>query len=234
MKVVYTVEVLHELRAARHGYNRRAAGTGERLVDLVDEKVGEMALAPASFPHDRQDQIVERARVSKYPYTLIFMIHQESRAPRRPSASRRESPADPRGALAEMARVTRPGGLVVVAEPTNVFGLVLQDLLRAAGLLDIEVRLNDRASPITPPYDSTPARAFVEETSDTIERDVWAWPCLQAERYFVAGGGAPAEFERLWAGLLEERRRVRRAIADRRYVGAGGSLFTVAWGRMPR
>ncbi len=74
MKVVYTLEVLQELREARQWYNRRAPGTGERLVDLVDEKIGEIARAPASFPRDRQDPIVRRARVTKYPYTLLFMI----------------------------------------------------------------------------------------------------------------------------------------------------------------
>jgi toxin ParE1/3/4 len=74
MKVVYTAEVVRELRAARRWYNHRAPGIGDRLVDLVDEKIGEIARAPVSFPRDRQDPIVRRARVPKYPYTLIFMI----------------------------------------------------------------------------------------------------------------------------------------------------------------
>jgi hypothetical protein len=74
MRVVYTAEVVRELRAARQWYNRRAPGVGDRLADLVDEKVGEIAGAPESFPRDRQDPIVRRARVTKYPYTLIFMI----------------------------------------------------------------------------------------------------------------------------------------------------------------
>ncbi len=50
MKVVYTAEALSELRAARQWYNRRAPGVGERLVDLVDEKIGDIARAPESFP----------------------------------------------------------------------------------------------------------------------------------------------------------------------------------------
>jgi len=78
MKVVYTAEVLRELRAARKWYNRRAPGVGERLVDLVDEKIGDIARAPESFPRDQRDPIARRARVPKYPYTLIFMIHDDS------------------------------------------------------------------------------------------------------------------------------------------------------------
>lgn len=78
MKIVYTAEVVRELRAARQWYNRRAPGVGDRLLDLVDERIGEMARAPASFPRDRQDPIVRRARVAKYPYTLIFMIIEDA------------------------------------------------------------------------------------------------------------------------------------------------------------
>jgi SAM-dependent methyltransferase len=182
---------------------------------------------------------------------------------------------DPGAALAEMARVTKSGGLVVVAEPTNVFGPILQDaiaapgasvdrlaallrlqllcqrgkavlgegndllgerlpeVLRDARLLDIEIRVNDRAIPIAPPYDSPVARAFVDETTDTIERGIWAWSRSQTQRYFVAGGGAPAEFEPLWNALFDERRRVQRAMADGQYVAAGGAIFYIAWGFAP-
>jgi len=180
---------------------------------------------------------------------------------------------DPRAALLEMARVARPGGLVVVAEPTNVIGPLIGDalaapglgvddlaalfrfqvlcqrgkaasgegndllgeqlpeLLRAAGLVDVELRLNDRAQPILPPYDSGLGRALVEEATDTIARDIWMWPRAQTRRYFVAGGGPPDDFDRLWTALFAERRRVLRAIADGRYVSAGGSLSYLAWGR---
>jgi SAM-dependent methyltransferase len=182
---------------------------------------------------------------------------------------------DPRAALLEMARVARPGGLVVVAEPTNVIGPLIGDalaapglaiddlaalfrfqvlcqrgkaaagegsdllgeqlpaLMRAAGFVDVELRLNDRAQPILPPYDSAAARALVEEATDTIARDVWMWPRAQTQRYFVAGGGAPDDFDRLWTALFAERRRVLRAIADGRYVSAGGGLSYIAWGRKP-
>ena len=180
---------------------------------------------------------------------------------------------DPRQGLAEMVRVAKPGGLIVVAEPTNVFGPVLEDalaapgpsvdaltallrlqlfcqrgkaaagegddllgerlpaLLRDAGLVDVEVRLNDRASAILPPYESAAARAFVEEATDTLARDVWMWTRARTERYFIAGGGAAAEFDGAWEALVAERRRVLRAVADGRYASAGGGLFYIAWGR---
>jgi toxin ParE1/3/4 len=78
MKVVFPAEVVRELRAARQWYNRRAPGVGERLVDLVDETIGEIARTPSSFPQDVRDPIVRRARVERYPYTLIFMIMEDA------------------------------------------------------------------------------------------------------------------------------------------------------------
>ncbi len=65
---------MRELGAARQRYNGRSPGIGDRLADMVDEAVGEIARAPESFPRDRHDPIVRRARVAKYPYTLIFMV----------------------------------------------------------------------------------------------------------------------------------------------------------------
>jgi SAM-dependent methyltransferase len=180
---------------------------------------------------------------------------------------------DPARGLEQMVRVARPGGLVLVAEPTNLVGPFLQDalaapgadvdalagllrlqllcqrgraqlgegdnllgervphLLAAAGLVGVEVRLNDRANVILPPYDTASARASVEELVDTTARDVWCWPRHDTRRYFGAGGGADGDFDGLWATLMAERERVARAFRDGRYASAGGGLFYLAWGR---
>jgi len=173
-----------------------------------------------------------------------------------------------------MVRVARPGGLILVAEPSNVLGPIddalgapdiatdalatlfrfqwicqrgkaaagegdallgarLPLLLREAGLVDVEIRLNDRATPILPPYDAPAARAFVEEATDTAAREIWMWPREQTRRYFVAGGGAPGEFDALWSAVFTERARVLRAVAAGEYASAGGGLFYIAWGRTP-
>jgi SAM-dependent methyltransferase len=182
---------------------------------------------------------------------------------------------DPRAALVEMARVARPGGLVLVAEPSNVFAPVIEDalaapgvtvdeltalfrfqwicqrgkaaagegddllgvrlpsLLRDVGLVGVEVRLDDRATEIAPPYESPEALAFVEEATHLVARELWMWTRARTERYFLAGGGAPRDFEGLWDALFAERRRVLRAVAAGEYASAGGGLFYLAWGRTP-
>jgi SAM-dependent methyltransferase len=135
--------------------------------------------------------------------------------------------------LAELFRfqVLCQRGKAACGEGNDLLGEQLPWLMRAAGLVDVELRLNDRAQPIVPPYDSPAARALVEETIDTTARDVWMWPRAQTRRYFAAGGGAPDDFDRLWTMLFTERRRVLRALADGRYVSAGAGLSYIAWGR---
>ena len=184
--------------------------------------------------------------------------------------------SDPARGVAEMVRVAKPGGLIVVAEPTNIIGQVLQDalaapglsieilsslfrfqlvcqsgkktlgegddligesipsLLRDAGLVGVQVRVNDRAHPILPPYDSDEARAFVEESIDSAGRELWGWTKAQSRRYFVAGGAPDGEFESLWTMVVQERCRVARALEDARYAGSCGGLFYIAWARKAR
>jgi toxin ParE1/3/4 len=56
----------------------RTTGTGARLVDLVDERIGDIARAPTSFPRDRQEPMVRRARIHKFPCTRLFMVHDDA------------------------------------------------------------------------------------------------------------------------------------------------------------
>jgi SAM-dependent methyltransferase len=181
---------------------------------------------------------------------------------------------DPSRVLAEMVRVTRPGGLVVVAEPTNIapllvasialhdapeitaagvhfqlvcergksalgegnnlLGEALPSLLVSAGLESVELRQNDHAWPMAPPYSSPPERAQADDALDAAERNLGIWDEATTRRYFVAGGGDAGTFSRSWELALEQQRRVAAAIAAGTYSCAGGTLFYVAWGRRPR
>lgn len=118
---------------------------------------------------------------------------------------------DPGAALAEMKRVTKSGGLIVVAEPNNMTEALLLDstssqasieelvelvrfqltcergkvalgegdnslggrvggLFAARGLVDIDVYVNDKATPIFPPYAAIEQRAFAEDVRDRATR----------------------------------------------------------------
>jgi SAM-dependent methyltransferase len=181
---------------------------------------------------------------------------------------------EPARGLAEMVRVTRPGGLVLVTEPTNVLGPVLLDalviqepldsiapllrfqlqcqqgkrrlgegndligdslptLFAAAGLEQLELRLNDRVNSILPPYRSSAARALVEWAEDLATRGLWMWNQETTRRYFVAGDGREEEFESHWAATLGFLRRVADAMSAGRYACASSGLCYLAWGRKP-
>lgn len=180
---------------------------------------------------------------------------------------------DPARVIAEMARVTRPGGLVVVAEPTNFVDGVIEsiavgdppevtaELLRfhlvcnrgkvalgqgdnllgervpglfaAAGLQGIQVRQNERAGVLIPPYDSAAQQALTDDMLDMADREIPIWPLDETRRYFLAGGGREAELEGLCKMAVEQRRRIAAALRAGAYHCSGGTLFYLIWGRKP-
>jgi SAM-dependent methyltransferase len=181
---------------------------------------------------------------------------------------------DPVAVLNEMIRVTRPGGLVLAAEPNNMAGALLLDsvgfhdsietimalarlqlacergkwalgegsnsigglvpgLFAENGLADIRVYLNDKASPILPPYSSPEQRAILDEIASFRVRDFWIWSLQDTHRYFMAGGGRESEFERLWTIAVEGGARIESALGNGTYSCAGGSVSYLVAGRKP-
>jgi SAM-dependent methyltransferase len=182
--------------------------------------------------------------------------------------------ADPAAGLAEMVRVTRPGGLVAVAEPNNLTQSLLLDsvtnqlgidavldlvrfqltcergkialgegdnslgdrvpgLFVAAGLTDVQVVVNDKATAILPPYDSAEERAALEEERERAARGEWNWGEAETKRFFLAGGGAPEAFAGHYARGLEARRNILEGADAHRYHGVMGGAFFLIAGRKP-
>jgi SAM-dependent methyltransferase len=101
------------------------------------------------------------------------------------------------------------------------------------GLTDLQVHLNDRASPVFAPYDAPDRRAHVDEIIDWTERGFWVWSLPETRRYYDAGGGAPGAFDALWERALASRARQAKAIAAGTYATAGGGITYVVAGRKP-
>lgn len=180
--------------------------------------------------------------------------------------------SDPSAALTEMRRVTRPGGLVVVAEPNNVSGALMMDSLAsqtsteelvelvrfqltcergkvalgegdnslgervaglfvAAGLLDVDVYVNDKACVIHPPYATAEQRAFVTDVRARDEQNRWIWDERETRRFFLAGGGKEPEFAAHFARGLEAGRRMVRSLDAQTYHGIAGGAFYLVAGR---
>jgi ubiquinone/menaquinone biosynthesis C-methylase UbiE len=180
--------------------------------------------------------------------------------------------ADPRAVIAEMTRVTRPGGLVLAAEPNNVatslvlssiafndpveevldrvrfqltcergkaalgegnnsVGDVVPGLFAASGLIDVAVYLNDKTNAFLPPYGTPEQRAMVEERKDFEARDFWIWNRGETLRYFLAGGGAAAQFDALWNFVTSGAERIEAAVSNRTYSHSGAAISYLVAGK---
>ena len=95
------------------------------------------------------------------------------------------------------------------------------------------VYLNDKADAFLPPYDSPEQRATLEECADLRGRDFWLWSRTDTHRYFLAGQGLDEEFDALWSIAVGESVEFDRAIADRSYALAGGTIGYLVSGRKP-
>ena len=95
------------------------------------------------------------------------------------------------------------------------------------------VYLNDKADAFLPPYDSPEQRATLEERADLRGRDFWLWSRADTHRCFLAGQGLDEEFDALWSIAVGESGEFDRAIADRSYAAAGGTIGYLVSGRKP-
>ena len=76
MKVVVHAEALRELREAGEWYREHAAADrGPQLARAVDATIAEIARAPASFPRDAERSWARRAQVPRWPYAIVYVLH---------------------------------------------------------------------------------------------------------------------------------------------------------------
>lgn len=115
----------------------------------------------------------------------------------------------------------------------NSIGDLLPGMLHAVGLEDLQVYLSDKAT-LTLPNQSTPAQAAgLAQTEDWLARDFWIWEKTETESYFRAGGGAPAEFPKLWANAMDYGRRSFQAAKEQRLSAVQAGFQYLMSGRKP-
>lgn len=115
----------------------------------------------------------------------------------------------------------------------NSAGGLLPGLFVELGLRDVSVFLNDKASPVLPPYASRMEQVFWEDAKSGAERDVFGWSREEALRYFTAGGGDAQAFEAHWSRARDDRRRVLAGLSSGSYAHAGASVMYLISGRKP-
>lgn len=129
-------------------------------------------------------------------------------------------------ALVELeARVQR--GKYLLGEGFNSAGEYLVGHFDPARFRSVRSWLCDRPYPLSPPYTSPQAKAEIAEHRAFVEQGIYGRPRAEALRYYLAGGGELAGFERAWArGLTHDRERVA-AIDAGTYATGGGHVFHV-------
>jgi SAM-dependent methyltransferase len=165
---------------------------------------------------------------------------------------------DPGAVIAEMRRVLRPGGRVLLCEPNNLAGACsgwaaqpdgdVEDMLGTVRLIatiergkralgegynslgeglvgwlrdgwtDVDVWLNDRVRPVWSPYNDLD----LEGERRDHEAGEFGWSRVEAERWFVAGGGA--DFEACWRAALRGQAARLAAIDAGHYAASEGGL----------
>ena len=111
-------------------------------------------------------------------------------------------------------QLTCERGKAALGEGDNSLGDRVPGLFVAQGLVDVEAHVNDRATAVFPPYAAPAQQAFAEEERDRLARRLWIWSEADTRRYFLAGGGAAADFAARFARALASRERIVRGLDD--------------------
>lgn len=182
---------------------------------------------------------------------------------------------NPRAAIKEMIRVTRPGGMVLCVEPNNLVGRLpfsglmgeepperlirlsemawrytlgrarrgkgaefvgelLPGMFAELGLENVRVWLSDKASSSLPPYSSADQVAGLDAWERWRSEGVGPYDRAEMQANVVAGGGSEEFFEQAWADYLDRDREIAEATASQHFHMAGGTLFYIVAGQIPR
>ncbi|HVU63122.1 MAG TPA: methyltransferase domain-containing protein [Phycisphaerales bacterium] len=144
--------------------------------------------------------------------------------------TRIDEPIETRLALTEF-QLRCERGKAALGEGNNSIGDVLPGMFAEMGLRDVRVRMSSRASYLVPPYDTPAQRALRGQMIEWARRGFNMYGLENTRRYYLAGGGTGAEFERLWKMMDEANREEARGLEAGTCHLAGGSVQYLICGR---
>ncbi len=147
--------------------------------------------------------------------------------------TRIQEPIETRLALTEF-QLRCERGKAALGEGNNSIGDVLPGILAEEGLRDVDVRMSSRASYLVPPYDTPAQQALRGQMIDWAARGFNMYGLENTRRYYLAGGGSAAEFERLWKMMDEANREEARGLEAGTFYLSGGSVQYLMVGWKPR
>ena len=124
-------------------------------------------------------------------------------------------------------------GKLALGEGSSFAADLLPGRFAEAGLEQIATYINDKPFPLVPPYASEDQQALRSALIDDARDGRWIWSREEAQRYFVAGGGAPGEFDEIWQIRMAEARRTASDLEAGTFHMAGGGIQYVVGARRP-
>ena len=124
-------------------------------------------------------------------------------------------------------------GRIQAGEGDYNIGDLLPGYFAQAGLKAITVHQSDRAAALFPPHDTPAQRAVLEQQRRWKETATGPWDREELRRLMLAGGGAEALFEQVFAELVEKHEREQQAIAAGTFHAANGAVTYLVSGRKP-
>jgi len=120
-----------------------------------------------------------------------------------------------------------------LGEGHNSIGDLLPGWFVEVGLCDVSAHLGDKSATLTPPYLGREQEARRDEMLAFADRQLYAWDHDETRRFFLAGGGTPADFTRLWGVAGAAAHEVAAALRAGTEHQAGGSTQYLIAGRKP-
>jgi SAM-dependent methyltransferase len=147
-------------------------------------------------------------------------------------STRKDEPLDERFRLARFQATCELGKLRLGKGHSSI-GDQLPGLFAAAGLHHIRVYLNDRATPLIPPYESRAERALVDQVLTWADKDIWIWDREETLRCYLAGGGPEPDFNSLWKQALKVTKEEAAAMRTNSLTTPGGHMTYLVSGVKP-
>lgn len=93
------------------------------------------------------------------------------------------------------------------------------------GLKEIQVYISDKAVPMFPPYETNEQKVSLKQSLEWNDREFWTWSKEETKKYFLGGGGSSNDFDRLWRIATQDDGTFKKALLNRTYHTAGGSMM---------
>ena len=97
-------------------------------------------------------------------------------------------------------------------------------MLAEAGLVDIQVHMNDMAGPVSSAGSDTPYdQQWIHEKVENIENRVWLWNVEESRRLYLAGGGSEADFQGDYQRFISDAEAFVASVRSGTFSTGGGS-----------